>query len=127
MPGLEVVKRLSVFEEICPSELDKEIDGHMQLSNFTGEFAADGLVASPAILTSQHSVGLRSHAEMNGEIDEDLVYPLPHTAINNLDYVEQKKHLASSNNPSTIAKFGMRNRKGKNRKFRRVSTVEVSH
>ena len=52
LPGLEVVKRLSVFEEICPSDLDHEVDGHMQLSNFAGESAIDGLEASPAILTS---------------------------------------------------------------------------
>ena len=58
LPGLEVVKRLSVFEEICPSDLDHEVDGHMQLSNFAGESVVDGLVSSPNILTSQHSADL---------------------------------------------------------------------
>ena len=58
VPGLEVVKRLSVFEEICPSDLDHEVDGHMQLSNFAGGSVVDGLVSSPNILTSQHSADL---------------------------------------------------------------------
>ena len=58
LPGLEVVKRLSVFEEICPSDLDHEVDGHMQLSNFAGGSVVDGLVSSPNFLHSQHSADL---------------------------------------------------------------------
>ena len=43
LPGLEVVKRLSVFEEICPSDLDREDEGMMQLSNVAGDSAVGGL------------------------------------------------------------------------------------
>ena len=57
MPGLEVVKRLSVFEEICPSDLDHEADSLMQLSNFAGDLGQDGLHTTKAqMLTSQRSL-----------------------------------------------------------------------
>lgn len=65
LPGLEVVKRLSVFEEICPSDLDHEADSLMQLSNFAGDTGLDGLACTsgrpPAILTSQRSLDLQNH------------------------------------------------------------------
>ena len=125
LPGLEVVKRLSVFEEICPSDMDHETDGLMQLSNIAGESVIDGLVTSPGIITSQHSADLHYQAAMN-EIEDHLY---PYAAIN--FGFEQKKHIAfgsntsNQNNPSAM--LSSRNRKGKNRKFRRVCTVEVSH
>ena len=58
MPGLEVVKRLSVFEEICPSDLDHEADSLMQLSNFAGDLNQDGLPTrtKAALLMSQRSL-----------------------------------------------------------------------
>ena len=50
LPGLEIVKRLSCFEEICPSELDNEEDTSLQLFNLAGSSVIDGL-ASPTGLT----------------------------------------------------------------------------
>jgi hypothetical protein len=48
LPGLDVVKRLSCFEEICPSELDEEYDAMMQLSNTAADSTIGGLTSPMA-------------------------------------------------------------------------------
>ena len=106
LPGLEVVKRLSCFEEICPSEQDDYED--MQISNMAGESVIDGH-DSPGIVRL-------SSMDFNEESKKD-----PHSALLiGLNESEQKK---STNNMM----FGTRNRKGKNRKFRKMNTVDVTY
>ena len=65
LPGLDVVKRLSCFEEICPSELDEESDAMMQLSNAAADSTIGGLMSPMA--------GLSRHCSQNFAQEESKI------------------------------------------------------
>ena len=124
VPGLDVVRRLSCFEEICPSELDNAMAEESSFANVAQGPDMEGL--------SQHSLenGLMSEiveeTKQGSKFDEVIMKGSAAgiTNISRKECEQKKSYDASQISPAVI--MCTRNRKGKNRKFRKVHTEDLA-
>jgi hypothetical protein len=112
IPELDFVKRLSCFEEICPSDQDSK-----ELNLVTGDGSKVGvnglLIQDPNKLPE---AGKKTNSDASN-ISEAYMG----AEASQIENGDQKKSSTSS------GMFGLVNRKGKNRKFKRVNTVGVAN